>query len=146
MSSFSRGWRWVDLDLLDSLNVRLGASSCPSGMANATTPRPTLAAAGSRSPAASAYACKRESPPWCSHRPVQYEIHLLTSPAATDYTGEIAIVQASNFSTLFVLSREQHLDETVLDVSRTRQTMPSICPDIVRLTLRLRAGMDRACR
>ncbi|KAJ1324218.1 apolipoprotein D and lipocalin family protein [Microdochium nivale] len=84
-------------------------------MANATTPRPTLAAAGSRSPAASAYACKRESPPWCSHRPVQYEIHLLTSPAATDYTGEIAIVQASNFSTLFVLSREQHLDETVLD-------------------------------
>ncbi|KXJ85329.1 Calycin-like protein [Microdochium bolleyi] len=32
-----------------------------------------------------------------------------------DYTGEIAIVQASNFSTLFVLSRKQHLEEAVLD-------------------------------
>ncbi|KAH7038388.1 Calycin-like protein [Microdochium trichocladiopsis] len=32
-----------------------------------------------------------------------------------DYTGDIALVQASNFSTLFVLSRKQHLEESVLD-------------------------------
>jgi apolipoprotein D and lipocalin family protein len=32
-----------------------------------------------------------------------------------DYANDVAIVQASNFSTLFVLSREQHLEEAVLD-------------------------------
>jgi len=32
-----------------------------------------------------------------------------------DYTGDFAIVQSANFSTLFVLSRQQHLEESVLD-------------------------------
>ncbi|KAM3502260.1 hypothetical protein MY10362_004967 [Beauveria mimosiformis] len=31
------------------------------------------------------------------------------------YTGEIAIVQSSNFSNLFILSRKQHLEEKRLD-------------------------------
>lgn len=36
----------------------------------------------------------------------------------TDYTGDWAIVQSNNFTTLFVLSREQNPEEAVLDVSR----------------------------
>ncbi|KAM4060743.1 lipocalin-like domain-containing protein [Hirsutella rhossiliensis] len=32
-----------------------------------------------------------------------------------DYTGDIAIVQSSNFSTLFILSRKQHLEDKVID-------------------------------
>jgi apolipoprotein D and lipocalin family protein len=32
-----------------------------------------------------------------------------------DYANDIAIVQSSNFSTLFILSREQHLGDAVLD-------------------------------
>ncbi|KAI9899490.1 hypothetical protein N3K66_005951 [Trichothecium roseum] len=32
-----------------------------------------------------------------------------------DYTGDIAIVQSNNFSTLFVLSREQHFEDKLLD-------------------------------
>lgn len=39
----------------------------------------------------------------------------MCSLTRVDYTGDIAIVQSNNFSTLFVLSREQHLEETVLD-------------------------------
>lgn len=35
-----------------------------------------------------------------------------------DYTGDIAIVQSSNFSTLFILSRKQHLEDGVIDVRR----------------------------
>jgi apolipoprotein D and lipocalin family protein len=34
-----------------------------------------------------------------------------------DYTGDFALVQSNNFTTLFVLSREQHPEEEVLDVS-----------------------------
>ena len=34
-----------------------------------------------------------------------------------DYTGDFAIVQASNFTTLFVLSRERNVEESVIDVS-----------------------------
>ncbi|KAM5341768.1 hypothetical protein ACJ41O_014799 [Fusarium nematophilum] len=33
-----------------------------------------------------------------------------------DYTGDFAIVQSNNFTTLFVLSRKQHVEETALDV------------------------------
>jgi apolipoprotein D and lipocalin family protein len=44
-----------------------------------------------------------------------------------DYTGDIAIVQSNNFSTLFVLSREQHLEETVLDVSAPPSSPLSPC-------------------
>lgn len=36
---------------------------------------------------------------------------------STDYTGDFAIVQASNFSTLFVLSRERNIADDVVDVS-----------------------------
>ncbi|KAK4195427.1 Calycin-like protein [Triangularia verruculosa] len=32
-----------------------------------------------------------------------------------DYTGEFSLVQSNNFSTLFILSRDQHPDEKVLD-------------------------------
>ncbi|KAG7148502.1 Outer membrane lipoprotein Blc like [Verticillium longisporum] len=32
-----------------------------------------------------------------------------------DYTGDFAIVQSSNFSTLFILSREQQVEDDVLD-------------------------------
>jgi apolipoprotein D and lipocalin family protein len=32
-----------------------------------------------------------------------------------DYTGDFAIVQASNFTTLFVLSREQQVADNVID-------------------------------
>ncbi|KAH7368810.1 Calycin-like protein [Plectosphaerella cucumerina] len=32
-----------------------------------------------------------------------------------DYTGDFALVQSNNFTTLFVLSREQHPEEEVLD-------------------------------
>ncbi|KAM0328743.1 hypothetical protein ACHAQA_005156 [Verticillium albo-atrum] len=32
-----------------------------------------------------------------------------------DYTGDFAIVQSNNFSTLFVLSREREVEDTVLD-------------------------------
>ncbi len=32
-----------------------------------------------------------------------------------EYTGDTAIVQTSNFTTLFVLSRKQHLKKRVLD-------------------------------
>jgi hypothetical protein len=39
----------------------------------------------------------------------------LCSLTRADYTADIAIVQSNNFSTLLVLSREQHLEETVLD-------------------------------
>ena len=34
-----------------------------------------------------------------------------------DYADDIAIVQSNNFTTLFILSREQNLDDDVLDVS-----------------------------
>lgn len=34
-----------------------------------------------------------------------------------DYTGEFAIVQSNNFTTLFVLSREREVEDSVLDVS-----------------------------
>lgn len=34
-----------------------------------------------------------------------------------DLADDIAIVQSNNFTTLFILSREQHLEDTVLDVS-----------------------------
>jgi len=34
-----------------------------------------------------------------------------------DYTGDFAIVQSSNFTTLFVLSREREVEDSVLDVS-----------------------------
>jgi hypothetical protein len=34
-----------------------------------------------------------------------------------DYTGDFAIVQSSNFTTLFVLSRERQVEDSVLDVS-----------------------------
>jgi len=44
---------------------------------------------------------------------------MLTScGVSADYTGDFAIVQSANFSTLFVLSRQQHLEESVLDVSQ----------------------------
>lgn len=35
---------------------------------------------------------------------------------ATDYTGEVAVVQSANFSTLFILSRKQKLEDGVVDV------------------------------
>jgi hypothetical protein len=35
----------------------------------------------------------------------------------TDYTGDFAIVQSNNFTTLFVLSREREVEDDVLDVS-----------------------------
>jgi hypothetical protein len=35
----------------------------------------------------------------------------------TDYTGDFAIVQSNNFTTLFVLSREREVEDSVLDVS-----------------------------
>ena len=34
-----------------------------------------------------------------------------------DYTGEFSVVQSNNFSTLFILSREQHPKPEVVDVS-----------------------------
>ena len=34
-----------------------------------------------------------------------------------DYTGDFAIVQSNNFTTLFVLSREREVEDSVLDVS-----------------------------
>ena len=34
-----------------------------------------------------------------------------------DYTGDFAIVQSNNFTTLFVLSREREVEYDVLDVS-----------------------------
>jgi hypothetical protein len=34
-----------------------------------------------------------------------------------DYTGDFAIVQSNNFTTLFVLSREREVEDDVLDVS-----------------------------
>jgi hypothetical protein len=37
--------------------------------------------------------------------------------AGTDYTGDFAIVQSNNFTTLFVLSREREVEDSVLDVS-----------------------------
>ena len=36
---------------------------------------------------------------------------------SVDLADDIAIVQSNNFTTLFVLSREQHLEESKLDVS-----------------------------
>lgn len=35
----------------------------------------------------------------------------------TDYTGEFSLVQSNNFTTMFLLSRNQHPDEKVIDVS-----------------------------
>jgi hypothetical protein len=37
--------------------------------------------------------------------------------AGVDYTGDFAIVQSNNFTTLFVLSREREVEDSVLDVS-----------------------------
>jgi len=34
-----------------------------------------------------------------------------------DYTGDFAIVQSNNFTTLFVLSREREVEDSVLDAS-----------------------------
>ena len=39
--------------------------------------------------------------------------------AIPDYAGDFAIVQSNNFSTLFILSRKQHPEDSVLDVSAT---------------------------
>ncbi|KAK5651923.1 hypothetical protein OQA88_11582 [Cercophora sp. LCS_1] len=36
-----------------------------------------------------------------------------------DYTGEFSLVQSNNFTALFILSRNQHPDEKVLDCKRT---------------------------
>jgi hypothetical protein len=41
----------------------------------------------------------------------------LMANMATDYTGEFSLVQSNNFTTMFLLSRNQHPDEKVIDVS-----------------------------
>lgn len=42
--------------------------------------------------------------------------HCPLTDLSVEYTGKIAIVQGTNFSNLFILSREQNLKEEVLDV------------------------------
>lgn len=44
-----------------------------------------------------------------------------------DYTGEFSLVQSNNFTTMFLLSRNQHPDEKVIDVSTySEQTCDTI--------------------
>jgi len=42
-----------------------------------------------------------------------------------DYTGEFSLVQSNNFTTLFILSREQHPKPEVIDVSHTHSNFVS---------------------
>jgi hypothetical protein len=44
-------------------------------------------------------------------------VELTSFFSGVDYTGDFAIVQSSNFTTLFVLSREREVEDEVLDVS-----------------------------
>ena len=55
-----------------------------------------------------------------------------------DYTGDFAIVQSNNFTTLFVLSREREVEDSVLDVS----TLMAAIVYGVMLMLNL-VGLDR---
>jgi hypothetical protein len=45
------------------------------------------------------------------------DLRWLTFFRLPDYTGDFAIVQSNNFTTLFVLSREREVEDDVLDVS-----------------------------
>lgn len=58
-----------------------------------------------------------------------------------DYTGDFAIVQSNNFTTLFVLSREREVEDSVLDVSFFAVSLWFLVLTVVTL-----AGLDRESR
>ena len=55
-----------------------------------------------------------------------------------DYTGDFAIVQSSNFTTLFVLSREREVEDSVLDVSTLVAAV-----NVTEMLMPISIGLDR---
>lgn len=42
-----------------------------------------------------------------------------------DYNPDFAIVQSNNFTTLFILSRQRQVEDSVIDVCAARAYLPS---------------------
>lgn len=69
-----------------------------------------------------------------------------------DYTGEFSLVQSNNFTTMFLLSRNQHPDDKVIDVSvYPRQagepmSLTNCAPDVDCPCWASRNGFEPGCQ